>query len=175
METAERSIVLIGMMGAGKSSVGRALARRLVLPRFDTDELLASEHGMPVAQVFTKFGEERFRDAETAILRDIDPARRAVVVTGGGIVLRPENPPLLRRLGAVVWLKAAEERLFERVSRRNSRPLLQTADPRQTLRALLAQREPLYAAAADLVIDTSSELQDQVTTKIIESLSANGS
>jgi shikimate kinase len=173
MEPAERSIVLIGMMGAGKSSVGRALARRLSLPRFDTDELLAEEHGMPVAQVFTLLGEDRFRDAETAILRTLDSTRRSVIVTGGGIVMRAENLPLLRELGTTIWLQADEAKLFERVSRRTSRPLLQTADPRQTLRELLARREPLYAAAADLVIDTSAAMQHDIATRILETLQPN--
>jgi shikimate kinase len=173
MHLGGRSIVLIGMMGAGKSSVGRVLSRRLRLPRFDTDELLAAEHGMPVAQVFTTLGEERFRDAETTVLRKLDATEMAVIVTGGGVVLRSENLPLLRGLGTTIWLKADEEKLFRRVSRRNSRPLLQTADPRQTLRELLAKREPLYAAAADLVVDTSTAMQDEVASHILEALHAN--
>ncbi len=159
-------------MGAGKSSVGRALGHRLQLPRFDTDELLAQTYGMPVAQVFTMLGEERFRDAETAVLRQLDATVRSVIVTGGGIILRLENVPLLRALGTVVCLRADEATLWERVSRRSTRPLLQTADPQRTLQELLAKREPLYAAAADVVIDTGSATQQSIATQIIENVRA---
>lgn len=127
---------------------------------------------MPVSRVFTTLGEERFRAAETEALRQLDPRTRGVIVTGGGIVLRPENVQLLRALGAVVCLSADEATLLERVSRRNSRPLLQTADPQRTLRELLAQREPLYAAAADLIIDTSGATQEAIATQIIENVRA---
>ncbi len=94
-----QSIVLIGFMGAGKSSTGKALARKTGLPRFDTDEIVSSEFGLSVMEIFVRFGEEKFRDAETEALRQLSETAPAIIVTGGGIVLRPENVKMLRELG----------------------------------------------------------------------------
>src|ERR1700724_3565458 len=106
-----RSIVLIGMMGAGKSSVGRCLQRRTGLARFDTDELVAAKFGLSIPEIFASHGEQSFRGAETKVLRDLPNESTAIIVTGGGIVLRNENVDLLRKLGTVVWLEAKEETL----------------------------------------------------------------
>src|SRR5437868_14255943 len=121
------------MMGAGKSSVGRCLERRTGLARFDTDEMVSARLGRSVADIFRELGEEQFRKAETEALAALKPAQPAIIVTGGGVVLRNENIQHLHRLGLVVWLDAEEETLFQRASRRGNRPLLQTADPRSTL------------------------------------------
>ena len=104
-------------MGAGKSSVGRCLQRRTGLARFDTDEIVASKFALSIPEIFSKHGEERFREAETQALRELAPDRHAIIVTGGGIVLRDENVDLLKRLGTVVCLEADEEKILERVSR----------------------------------------------------------
>ena len=157
-------------MGAGKSSVGRCLQRRTGLARFDTDEMLAAQFGMSIAQVFEKHGEEKFRDAETEMLRKLAPDRPAIIVTGGGIVLRTENVDLLKQLGTVLWLRASETTLFERASRRNDRPLLQNEDPRAIFSELFRKREPLYEAAADLRIDTSVKTHDEVAEVILSKL-----
>src|SRR5689334_5425163 len=122
---AAKSIVLIGMMGAGKSSVGRALERRTGLAHFDTDEAVAAQFGMSITEIFAKHGEENFRAAETDVLRNFNPDRAAIITTGGGIVVRAQNVELLKRLGTIVWLNGDEMTLFERASRRNTRPLLQ--------------------------------------------------
>jgi shikimate kinase len=164
---AAKSIVLIGMMGAGKSSVGRSLQRRSGLARLDTDEMLAAESGMSIAQIFEKHGEEKFRDAETDVLRKLAPDRPAIIVTGGGIVLRAENVDLLKRVGTIVWLAADETILFERAARRDHRPLLQNENPRATFSKLFREREPLYAAAADIRIDTSRLTHDEVAETIL--------
>lgn len=162
-----QSIVLIGFMGSGKSSVGRELAARTRLPRYDTDELVREGFGLPIAEIFALHGEEAFRTAETEVLSAI-PAERAIIVTGGGIVLRPENVAMLRACGVLTYLNADEETLFARVSRRKTRPLLQTENPRQTLSDLLAIREPLYRALADIVIDTSAMTHQQVADVVLE-------
>lgn len=164
------SIVLIGFMGAGKSSTGRALARITGLPCFDTDEIVATQFGLPVAEIFSAFGEEKFRDTETEALRQFSRQTPAIIVTGGGIVLRPENVSLLRELGKVVSLEADEETLFRRISRRAHRPLLQTQDPRRTLAELLLVRKPLYRAAADVRLDTSRLTHDEVADAILKSI-----
>src|SRR5205823_5577090 len=141
---AAKSIVLIGMMGAGKSSVGRCLQRRTGLARIDTDEMVAAEFGMTISEIFAKHREAVFRDAETRTLRKLAPERPAIVVTGGGIVLRQENVDLLKQLGTIVWLTADESVLFERASRRDTRPLLQNENPRNVFADLFPSREPLY-------------------------------
>jgi len=157
-------------MGAGKSSVGRCLERRTGLVRVDTDEMVASKLGLSIPKIFSKHGEERFREAETEVLHELAPARQSIIVTGGGIVLRPENVDLLRKMGVVVWLDAEERKLFERSSRRGERPLLQTEDPRKTFSELLKTRAPLYANAADLRVDTTSLTHDEVADAILSKI-----
>ena len=165
-----QSIVLIGFMGVGKSSTGKALARKTGLPRFDTDEMVSSRFDLSVAEIFTRFGGEDFRDAETEALRQLSEARAAVIVTGGGIVLRPENLKMLRKFGKIVSLEADAETLFRRISRRATRPLLQTENPRATMMELLRLREPLYRTVADVRIDTSRLTHDEVAEAILKSV-----
>src|ERR1044071_5930811 len=124
MKKRGNDIVLIGFMGAGKSSVGRTLARLTGLPRFDTDELVAAQFGLTIPEIFAKHGEEKFREDETAALENLSDKGQAIIVTGGGIVLRPENVARLRELGRVFYLSADEETLFARISRSGTRPVL---------------------------------------------------
>ena len=168
------AIVLIGFMGAGKSSVGRTLARMTGLPRFDTDEMVAARFGLTIPEIFGTHGENKFREAETEALRELFGKGQAIIVTGGGIVLREENVGLLHELGAIIYLSADEETLFARISRRTTRPLLQTPNPRATLRELLAARLSLYRNAADVEVDTSHLKHDEVARKILESLEDDG-
>jgi shikimate kinase len=170
MKEPARAIVLIGFMGAGKSSVGRRLERLTGLARFDTDEMIAARFGLTIAEIFETHGEEKFREAETEALRELLGKGQAIVVTGGGIVLRQENVALLRELGTTIYLSADEETLFARISRRPTRPLLRTANPRQTLKDLLAARLPLYREAADVEVDTSRLTHDEVATKILKDI-----
>lgn len=163
-----QSIVLIGFMGAGKSSSGKALGRKTGLPLFDTDEIVSKRFGLSVTEIFVQLGEEEFRDAETEALRQLSGAAPAIIVTGGGIVLRPENVKMLRELGRVVSLEADAETLFRRISRRATRPLLQTENPRATLAELLRVRDPLYRAAADVRLDTSRLTHDEVADAILK-------
>jgi shikimate kinase len=162
-----RSIVLIGMMGAGKSSVGRCLQRRTGLARFDTDEIVSSKFGLSISEIFSTHGESRFRELETQVLVELATGEATIIVTGGGIVLRKENVDLLKQLGTIVCLDADEETLFERASRRSSRPLLQTEDPRTTFSEMLRARAPLYAKVADIRIDTSALTHDEVADVIL--------
>lgn len=165
-----QSIVLIGFMGAGKSSTGRALGRKTGLPRFDTDEMVSTHFGLPVTEIFARFGEEKFREAETETLRQLADKGPAVIVTGGGIVLRPENVKMLRELGTVVSLEADEETLFRRISRRATRPLLQTENPRATMAELWRIREPLYRDAADVRLDTSHLTHEEVADAVLKKI-----
>jgi shikimate kinase len=161
------SIVLIGMMGAGKSAVGRCLQWRTGFAQFDTDEMLRSKFGMPISEIFSTQSEDKFRQAETEILRNLSPDQGAIIVTGGGIVLREENVDLLKRFGVVVWLEADEKTLFKRASRTGDRPLLQRKNPRKAFTQMLRARLPLYAKIADIRIDTSELTDEEVAVAIV--------
>ena len=165
-----RSIVLIGMMGAGKSSVGRCLRRRTGLALHDTDEIVAANFGMSISEIFPKFGEQRFRQAETEALRSLPTTEQTIIVTGGGIVLRNENVEILKRLGAIVWLDGDKETLFARVCRKKDRPLMQTKNPRKAFLRILGARRSLYANIADIWIDTSVLTDEEVAVAILAKL-----
>jgi shikimate kinase len=157
--------------------VGRALEEKTGLPLHDTDMIVSAWFGLPIREIFKQHGEEQFRESETEALAKLGDGP-AIIVTGGGTVLRPENVTIIRGLGVVVNLTADEETLFERVSRRATRPLLQTENPRETLRELLRVREPLYRQAADLTLDTSGVTHDEVAEAVLrgaESLQRNAS
>ena len=160
------AIVLIGFMGTGKSTVSKQLAMRTGLPRFDTDEMVIARAGLGITEIFAQRGEDEFRILETEALALI-PEKAAIVVTGGGIVLRSENVRRLRQLGLVINLSAGEETLFARISRRDTRPLLRTEDPRSAISELLRVRNPLYFAAADFTLDTSHLRHGEVADAIL--------
>ena len=174
MKIAPRSIVLIGFMGTGKSSVARELARRQGWPHFDTDEMVTEALEMPVAEIFARLGEERFRTEESAILTKLDPALRSVIAAGGGTILRPQNVKRLRQLGTTVCLTADLPTLLHRLADRSDRPLLPTENRAAKIEALLREREPLYEQAADLIIDTSSLTPDEIIEAIRKSLGLAG-
>jgi shikimate kinase len=164
-------MVLVGMMGAGKSSVGDCLRRRTSLRLFDTDEIVTSKFAMPISKIFSKHGENTFREAETEALRALATGEPVVIVTGGGIVLREENLDLLKRLGAVVWLEADEKTLFKRALQGGKRPLLQRKNPRKAFTKMLRERLPLYAKIADIRVDTSMLTDDEVAVAILSKFS----
>jgi len=164
------SIVLIGMMGAGKSSVGLCLQQRTRLALLDTDDLVVLKFGMPISEIFAKHGEDNFREAETQTLRGLTTTRQAIIVTGGGIVLREENVEFLKQLGAVVWLDGNTETLFERASKSGNRPLLQGADPTEAFAQMLKARLPLYAKSAHFRVDTSVLTDEEVAVAILTKL-----
>jgi shikimate kinase len=155
------------MMGAGKSSVGRCLWRQTGLTLFDIDEMVSSKFGIPISEIFSARGEGEFREAETGTLRKLSSGQRAIIVTGGGIVLREENLDLLKRLGAVVWLDADEKTLFKRASQAGNRPLLQRKNPRKAFAQMLQTRRPLYAKIADIRVKTSVLTDEEVAVAIL--------
>lgn len=152
----KRPVFLVGMMGAGKTTIGRGLARLLGRDFFDLDHELEARCGVRVSLIFDIEGEEGFRRRETHALDDCSLRQDIVLATGGGAVLAPENRKYLRERGVVVYLRASADDLYKRVARDRSRPLLQTADPRGRIHELLEQRAPLYQEVADLVFDTGS-------------------
>jgi shikimate kinase len=165
-----KSIVLVGMMGAGKSSVGRCLQRRTQVALIDTDEIVAAKFGMSVPEIFSKYGEPAFREAETQALQDLVSVSPTIIVTGGGIILRQQNLDFLQQLGVVVWLDGDEEILFERASRSANRPLLQRRNPREAFAQMLQARLPLYAKVAYIRVDTSVFTDEEVAVAILSKL-----
>jgi shikimate kinase len=167
VSTKPANIVLIGFMGSGKTSIGRLVAHRLGFQFIDTDAVIVERVGMQIAEIFERHGEPWFRDHETSTLRSLGILNRVVIATGGGIVVREENHALLRELGFVVWLTANEDVIFERVTRNKKRPLLQTEDPRETVRELLVQRRGLYEAVAQFTIDTTALAHEMAASAVI--------
>lgn len=151
------SIFLVGLMGAGKTSVGRLLARRLGKTFFDCDHEIERATGVKVAVIFEIEGEAGFRARETKVLADLVKRGNIVLATGGGAVLSAENRKLLAENGTVVYLRAAPADLWGRTRHDKNRPLLKTADPLARLQQLFDERDPLYRAVADSVVDTGQQ------------------
>jgi shikimate kinase len=167
------NLFLVGMMGAGKTTLGRALAHRLDREFVDTDRVLVERTGVPVATIFEIEGEEGFRRRESAILAELAARDGLVVATGGGAILAEANRILMRSRGTVIYLRARLESLWERTRHDSSRPLLKTANPRGTLAELLAIREPLYREAAHVIVDTGSQSASSLANKVVSALRAH--
>lgn len=160
------NVVLVGFMGTGKSAVGRLLARALRRRRFDTDLWVSRTAGLPIPEIFARYGEETFRDLETEAARVVSFPSGLVVSTGGGILGRDENVELLRKGGALVCLEARPEVILARTAPWESRPMLRTAlDPREAVTRLLEERAPRYALS-DWTLDTSDLTLDQVVDQL---------
>ncbi|WBH17618.1 shikimate kinase [Sphingomonas radiodurans] len=140
-------IVLVGMMGVGKSTVGRRLAHRLALPFVDADNEIEDAAGMPIAEIFAQFGEPYFRDGERRVIQRLIDGRPKVIATGGGAFINDATRALILSDALAIWLDADIDVLVERVRRRDTRPLLRDKDPTTVLRELAAVRTPLYAQA----------------------------
>lgn len=163
------NIVLVGLMGSGKSSVGRILAETLDRPFIDTDQAVEHEAGVSVAELFAREGEAAFRDREAAAVADAAGRPGQVIATGGGAVLRPENRAALRRCGLVFWLDAPPEELLRRAVGQGveQRPLLAGPDPLERLRSLARNRAEAYAAAAHYRLDTAGRGARAVAEEIL--------
>jgi len=155
------------MPGAGKTTVGRALARRLDMNFLDTDKEIIARTGVPIATIFEIEGEAGFRERESTVLSDLVQRDDLVLATGGGSILKEQNRTLLREKGTVIYLRAKLEHLWQRTHRDTSRPLLQTDNPRATLQALLDVRDPLYRETAHLVVDTGAQSISHLTNDIV--------
>lgn len=151
-----KTIVLVGMMGAGKTAVGQALARALSVPFLDSDQEIVRAANMEISEIFARDGEGFFRDRETEVISRLLASDPGVLSTGGGAFLASRNQDLIRQSGVSLWLRVDLDLLWERVRHKNTRPLLQTSDPRATLATLFAERVPSYSKA-DLVVDAQPE------------------
>ncbi len=165
-----RSIVMIGMMGVGKSSIGRRLAARLAVPFVDADTEIEKAAGMSIADIFARHGEAYFRSGEARVIARLLDSGPQVLASGGGAVMNADTRAAIKARGVSVWLKADVDVLLRRVAKRKSeRPMLHTDDPSETLRQLLMAREPVYAQA-DLTVQSREGPHDAIVTEIMQAL-----
>lgn len=160
------NLALCGMMGVGKSTVGRILAQRTGKTLVDTDEEIVRTHGA-IANIFAEYGEAYFRALETETVRRLSGRDGLILSTGGGLVLKPENCQLLKRKGKIVYLSATLETLLSRVRVDMSRPLLQTGEVEERMKGLFAAREGIYRAVADLIVETDGKTAEEVADSIL--------
>jgi len=167
-----RSIVLVGMMGVGKSSVGRRLAARLGVPFVDADAEIEKAHaGMTISEIFARHGEDYFRKGEARVIARLLESGPQVLASGGGAVMNADTRAAIKAKGVSIWLKAEIDVLLRRVAKRkNERPMLHTDDPSETLRQLLIAREPVYAQA-DLTVQSHEGPHDAIVAEIMQALS----
>lgn len=167
------NIFLVGMMGAGKTTLGKSLARALGREFVDSDRALVERTGVPVATIFEIEGEAGFRRREAAVLAELCAENDRVIATGGGVVIEAANRERMRASGTVVYLRARVESLWERTRQDTTRPLLSTPDPRARLEELLREREPLYREAAHIVVETGSQSAATVAGRVLAALRAH--
>ena len=163
-----KNVYLIGMMGSGKTTTGRVLAKLLSIPLVDLDELIVQKAGHSINDIFKTEGESYFRNLETEILKQVSNSSDQVVATGGGIVIDPENRNRLKTTGLVIYLKTNTNVLWERVKSKKDRPLLATSDPKQTFLELFQSRSPLYVENSQMVFATDYKTPEAVAEEIYE-------
>lgn len=166
----DKPIVLIGLMGVGKTTVGRRLAKKLGLPFVDADEEIEKAAGLTISEIFERFGEDYFRDGERRVISRLLDDRKQIIATGGGAFMNPETRGLILSHATAVWLDADIEVLVKRVSRRDTRPLLKNGDPEEILRKLAKERNPVYAQAHVHIVGNDSPHETTVNS-ILSSLS----
>lgn len=164
-----RSLVLVGMMGAGKTTIGRRLARKLDFPFTDADTEIEAAADMKIPDIFEVFGEKAFRDGERKVIERLLKAGPQVLATGGGAFLNEITRALIRKSALSIWLKAELPVLLERVKRKSNRPLLLNPDPEGTMRRLLNERAEIYAKA-DIVVESNDNTHDKVIASIMTAL-----
>ena len=164
-----RSLVLVGMMGAGKSSIGRKLAQRLSLPFVDADAEIECAAGMSISDIFAKHGEPYFRAGEARVIARLLEGGPQVLATGGGAFMHPQSREAIRAKGISVWLKAEYDVLMKRIKRRGDRPMLKTEDPGATLRRLMQERDPVYAEA-DVMVHSRDVPHEIIIAEIISAV-----
>lgn len=161
-----RNIIFVGPMGAGKTTIGRQIAKKLERAFFDSDKEIEKRTGASIPLIFELEQEQGFRDRESTMIRELLSRQDIVLATGGGVVLREDNRRQLSDNGLVIYLCAPVEQLVQRTARDSNRPLLQTDDPRKTITDLLAARDPLYRDVADVVFETNGLSVKQVVNKL---------
>jgi shikimate kinase len=166
MKASDVNLYLVGFMGTGKTTVGRAAAQRLGFAFLDVDHEIERRQGRTVAEIFARDGEPAFRAMERDFITGGHPAERTVIACGGGLVVQPGMPELLAARGVTVCLHASVETILERTGRQTDRPLLNVADPAERIRALLAERESIYRSTGTLILTDARPLRD-VTAHVV--------
>jgi shikimate kinase len=164
-----RTVALVGLMGAGKTAIGRRLAARLGLPFVDADEEIERAAGCTVSEFFDRYGETQFRAGERRVIGRLLEGPPHILSTGGGAYMNPDTRALMRARTLTIWLRADLDVLVDRVRRRNNRPMLRDGDPREILGRLMTQRHPVYAEA-DLTVESSAKAVDVTTEHVIDAL-----
>lgn len=164
-----RPVVLVGLMGAGKTAVGRKLAARLAMPFVDADHEIERAASMPVPEIFAAYGEPEFRRLEASVMARLMTAGRQVIATGGGAFMNPATRSTVKENGVSVWLSADLDLLMSRVSRKPTRPLLQNDDPRAVMQALMDVRYPVYAEA-DVRVESRDVSKDAMADAVVQAL-----
>ena len=167
----KRSVVLVGLMGAGKSTIGKRVAQMLGVNFIDADTEIETVSRMTIPELFERYGEPEFRDLERRVIRRILRTGPKVLATGGGAFMNEQTRRAIARAGVSVWLKAELDVLMERVGRKSNRPLLKTADPRATMQALMDQRYPVYSQS-DITIISREEKKEVMAGEVVDALYA---
>ena len=168
----ERNLVFVGLMGAGKSSIGRLVAQELKLSFIDTDHEIERVSSMTIPELFAAYGEQEFRALETRVIERLLKGEPRVISTGGGAFINANTRAEIKQCGLSVWLKAELDVLWERVSKRDGRPLLKTANPKQTLENLMNERYPVYAEA-DLTVMSRNVRKDVIVRDVLDAIAGS--
>lgn len=168
-----KNIILVGLMGAGKSTIGRNLAKQLTKDFYDSDRVIEERTGVDIATIFEIEGEQGFRDREEQVIKELCLMENIVLATGGGSILRESNRKNMRKHGQVIYLCTTAELLYSRIRYDKSRPLMQTDSPQDTLKKLLKDREPFYEDVADIVIKTGKQKAGFIVKRVVEALKNN--
>ena len=167
-----RTVALVGLMGAGKSAIGKRLAARLGLPFVDADDEIERAAGCSISEFFERYGEQEFRAGERRVISRLLDETPRVLSTGGGAYIDPETRALMQAKTLTVWLRAELDVLFDRVKKRTHRPLLRQGDPKEILARLMQERYPVYAEA-DIVVDSTAQPADRTTEQVIDAIRAH--
>lgn len=167
MKKLEENIFLIGFMGAGKSTVAAELERQLHIPRAEMDALIVEREGMAISDIFAEKGETYFRDAETALLKDLTEKKGIIISCGGGAVMRDENAALMKQCGKIVLLTATPETIYKRVKDSTDRPILNGNMNVDYIRELMEKRKDRYLAVADVIVATDQKSAEEITREIL--------
>jgi shikimate kinase len=167
-----RTVALVGLMGAGKSAIGKRLAARLGLPFVDADDEIERAAGCTISEFFERYGEQEFRNGERRVIGRLLDEAPLVLSTGGGAYMDPETRALMKTRALTVWLRAELDVLFDRVKKRTHRPLLRQGDPREILARLMQARYPIYAEA-DIVVESTAQPADRTTEQVIDAIRAH--
>jgi 3-dehydroquinate synthase len=170
LQSVHRNIFLVGLMGAGKTTVGRALAKKLNKRFIDSDHEIEARTGVSIPLIFEIEGEASFRQRESDVIHDLTAESDIVLATGGGAILRPENRECLKARGTVIYLRASVSSILQRTAHDKNRPLLQTANPRERIEQLAREREQYYTEVADLIIETGRPNVQLLVQSIVSQL-----